>query len=77
MRFEYLWFGLAIIAFQSMLMTSYNLITMVKEKIPESRRLRNQVGTIFFVISVVCALLASYGFSVMFLEDSHHHEVKK
>ena len=67
MHFEYLWFGLAILAFQLLLLTTYCVVTMVGNKIPESRRLRGKVAVLCFCVGAVCSLLASHGYSVMFI----------
>lgn len=74
MKIEYLWFGIAIIAFQSILLATFNFVTLVKEKIPESRKLRKQVGTAFFIIGLLCSLFASYGYSKMFHADKECKE---
>lgn len=66
MKFEFFWFGAAILAFQTLLLSSYLIITMVGHKIPESRQLRARVATIFFIIGLIFTFFASYGYSIMF-----------
>ena len=67
MKFEFLWFGFSILAFQLLLLTSYCVITMVGHKIPESRQLRGQVAVICFVVGAICAMCASYGYTIMYV----------